>query len=191
MTHVPTPTDPVGASQAQLEGRAQADRLLSFLRAQFPEALGRARIQLYGQPGIRQTRWTVGRHHLTVDEVRSGHRHPDAILRCSWPIEMHQGVDDVYWEEFGDDHLHHVPFGSLTTAGVDNLVTAGRCIDADAVALASVRVMGPCIAMGTAAAHGLDLAAEGSVHDIDIARLQQRLSDNLTAERRGDSWLRR
>jgi hypothetical protein len=39
--------------------------------------------------------------------------------------------------------------------------------------------MGPCIAMGAAAAHALDLAASGSVHDIDLVELQRRLSDNL------------
>jgi hypothetical protein len=39
--------------------------------------------------------------------------------------------------------------------------------------------MGPCIAMGTAAAHALDLAGSGSVHEIDLAALQQRLTDNL------------
>jgi hypothetical protein len=33
--------------------------------------------------------------------------------------------------------------------------------------------------MGTAAAHALDLAGSGSVHQIDLARLQKRLSDNL------------
>jgi hypothetical protein len=33
--------------------------------------------------------------------------------------------------------------------------------------------------MGAAAAHALDLAGAGSVHQIDIAALQTRLSDNL------------
>jgi hypothetical protein len=33
--------------------------------------------------------------------------------------------------------------------------------------------------MGTAAAHALDLAGSGSVHEIDLAALQQRLTDNL------------
>ena len=49
------------------------------------------------------------------------------------------------------------------------MVAAGRCIDGDVAALSSVRVMGPCIAMGAAAAHALDLAGAGSVHQIDAA----------------------
>jgi hypothetical protein len=45
--------------------------------------------------------------------------------------------------------------------------------------LSSVRVMGPCIAMGAAAAHALDLAGSGSVHQIDIAALRRRLAANV------------
>jgi hypothetical protein len=72
-----------------------------------------------------------------------------------------------------------VPLGSLTVAGADNLCAVGRCIDADSTALSSVRVMGPCIAMGAAAAHALDLAGSGSVHQIDISALRKRISANL------------
>jgi hypothetical protein len=75
--------------------------------------------------------------------------------------------------------VHYVPLGSLVPADGDNVVAAGRCIDADVSALSSVRVMGPCIAMGAAAAHALDLAGSGSVHQIDVAALQKRLTDNL------------
>ena len=62
----------------------------------------------------------------------------------------------------------------------DNVVAAGRCIDADLPALSSVRVMGPCMAMGAAAAKALDLAGTGSVHQIDIAALAEaRPADNV------------
>jgi hypothetical protein len=61
----------------------------------------------------------------------------------------------------------------------DNILAAGRCVDADVSALSAIRVMGPCIAMGTAAAHALDIAGAGSVHEIDPAALQQRLTDHL------------
>jgi hypothetical protein len=58
---------------------------------------------------------------------------------------------------------------------------AGRCADGDAAALSSVRVMGPCAAMGAGAAHALDLAARAdvSVHDVDVGQLHERLAANL------------
>ena len=67
----------------------------------------------------------------------------------------------------------------MTPPGADNLVAAGRCVDGDAAALSSVRVMGPCAAMGAAAAHALDLARTTSVHDVDLDKLRQRLAANL------------
>jgi ribulose 1,5-bisphosphate synthetase/thiazole synthase len=179
MTHLETPLDPVGASALVLEGHALADRLLSLLRAEFPAAFGRARIRSYGLPGVRQTRMIVGAYQLTADDVRSGRDFADAIARCSWPIELHDRAEGVHWEEFDDDHMHYVPLRSLAPPEADNLLAIGRCIDADPLALSSVRVMGPCIAMGAAAAHALDLAGAGSVHQLDIGALRRRLADNL------------
>ena len=67
----------------------------------------------------------------------------------------------------------------MVPLGADNIVAAGRCVDADVLALSAIRVMGPCIAMGAAAAHALDLAGGGAVQDVDHAALQRRLTDNL------------
>jgi glycine/D-amino acid oxidase-like deaminating enzyme len=179
MTHLETPLDPLGASAMVLEGHALADRLVALLREEFPAAFGRAQIRSYGLPGVRQTRMIVGDYQLAVEDVRGGRDFPDAIARCSWPIELHDRPEGVHWEEFGDDHMHYVPLRSLTPPETDNLLAIGRCIDADPLALSSVRVMGPCIAMGAAAAHALDLAGAGSVHQLDIAALRRRLAGNL------------
>ena len=179
MTHVETPLEPVAASKVGLEGKAQADRALLFLKGEFPELFGPAKVRAYGYPGIRQTRWIVGSHQLTVDEVRDGTPFDDAVARTAWPIELHSSAEGYVWEPFDADHIHYVPLASMTPPDVDNVVAAGRCIDGDTAALSSVRVMGPCIAMGAAAAHSLDLAGSSSVHEIDVAALRERLADNL------------
>jgi hypothetical protein len=179
MTHIDTPLEALAAADAMLDGRDQVDRLVGFLKAEFPRAFARARVDVYGLPGIRQTRWIAGARQLCVEDVRAGTRFSDAVARCSWPIELHDRPDVVTWEQFGDDHMHYVPFGAQVSPALDNMVAAGRCVDGDAAALSSIRVMGPCIAMGAAAAHALDLAGAGSVHQIDVAALQARLAANL------------
>jgi flavin-dependent dehydrogenase len=179
LTHVETPLDPIAASKNALAGKAQTDRVLAFLKGEYADAFGQARVRSYGLPGIRQTRWIEGRAQLTVDDVRAGTKFPDAIARTAWPIELHDRPEGYVWEAFPDEHLHYVPFGSLVPTEADNIVAAGRCIDGDSAALSSVRVMGPCIAMGAAAAHALDLAGHGSVQQIDIAALRQRVRDNV------------
>ena len=180
MTHVPNPTEPIAAADAALAGKDQADVLMEFFKSEFPEVMANARIRSYGQPGIRQTRWYVADHHLTLDEVRSGRRPKDAVARCTWPVEAHNSAERVHWEEFKDPgHMHYVPLSSMIHRDADNLVAAGRCIDGDTAALASVRVMGPCFAMGQAAAHALKLAGAGSVRDVSFAELECALSANL------------
>lgn len=179
MTHAATPLDPFDAAQAMLDGREQVDRVVDFFKAEFPAHFKDARVKVYGLPGVRQTRWIKGAHHLTADEVRHGVRFPDAVARCSWPIELHDRPEGVHWEVFGDGHMHYVPFRSMVAPGIDNLVAAGRNVDGDPAALSSIRVMGPCIAMGAAAAHAQDLAGAGSVHQLDIGALKKRLAANL------------
>ena len=186
VTHIDAPLDPVDAARAMFDGRDQADRAIALLRAEFPKTFGEARVRAYGFPGRRQTRWVKGVHQLTVDEVRDGTGFDDAVARTAWPIELHDRSDGYVWEMFDADHVHYVPLRSMTLPGAHNLVAAGRCVDGDAAALSSVRVMGPCSAMGAAAAHALDLTVagaghggSGSVHDIDVARLRERLAANV------------
>jgi hypothetical protein len=179
MTHVEAPLDAVRAAQAQLAGRAQADRVVAFLRLEFPKAFGDAKVRSYGFPGRRQTRWIAAEHQLTLDEVRTGVRFDDAVARTAWPIELHDRAEGYVWETFDPDHVHYVPLRSLIPIGAHNLVAAGRCVDGDAAALSSVRVMGPCAAMGYGAAHALDLAGDGSVQEIDLTELRSRVHANV------------
>lgn len=181
MTHVEAPLEAVRAAEAQLEGRAQADRVVAFLRREFPAAFGRANVRSYGLPGRRQTRWIAAEHQLSLQEVRDGTPFEDAVARTAWPVELHDRIEGYVWETFEPDHVHYVPLRSLIPLGSQNLVAAGRCVDGDAAALSSVRVMGPCAAMGFGAAHALDLAAEEGLGTIDPASLRNRVYENVEA----------
>jgi hypothetical protein len=172
VTHFATPLDPLQTAHMVVEGRDQADNVVRFLRAEFPKIFANARIRTYGNPGIRQTRWIVGRRQLTLDDIRKGDRPADAAARCAWWVELHNAKDLVHWERFEPDHVYYIPLGCMIPSGADNIITAGRCVDGDLEALSAIRVMGPCIAMGTAAAHALDLAGSAPVHQIDLTKFQ-------------------
>jgi hypothetical protein len=179
VTHFETPMHPASTARMVFEGRRQADHVIEFLRAEFPDIFRGAQVRVYGNPGIRQTRWIVGARQLTLDAIKSGARPADAAARCAWWVELHDAPALVHWEQFAPDHVYYIPLGCMTPRDADNIVAAGRCVDADVLALSAIRVMGPCIAMGVAAAHALDMAGTRSVHDIDLAKFQQRLTDNL------------
>lgn len=177
--HFETPLDPLAMADMVFKGRREADNVLRFLQGEFPALFSHARIRAYGNPGIRQTRWITSRRQLTLEDLRAAQRPPDAVARCAWWVELHNTAELVHWERFPADHVYHIPLSCMVPAQADNIVAVGRCVDADAHALSAIRVMGPCIAMGTAAAHSLDLAGNGVVHEIDMEQLQQRLYDNL------------
>ena len=101
----------------------------------------------------------------------------EAVARLR-PAER-EAIALVHWEQFPNDHVYYIPLSCMVPAGADNIVVAGRCVDGDSHALSAIRVMGPCIAMGAAAAHALSLAGTGSVHDIELAKFQEGLHDNL------------
>jgi FAD-dependent oxidoreductase family protein len=179
ITHFETPLDPLRQGDMVFEGRKQADAVVQFLRNEFPEMFGNVQVRHYGNPGIRQTRWIVGRRQLTLDDIRSGRRPEDAVARCAWWVELHDTAELVHWERFPDGHVYYIPLSCMVPAEADNIVATGRCVDADTYALSAVRVMGPCIAMGAAAAHALDLAGTNAVHAVNMSELQKRLHDNL------------
>jgi hypothetical protein len=179
INHIETPLDPLGGSRMVLEGRRQADAVIAFLRAEFPLIFANAKVRTYGNPGIRQTRWIVSRRQLTVDDIRSTARPPDAVARCAWWVELHDTAETVYWEKFPDGHVYFIPLSCMLPKDADNIVAAGRCVDADTQALSAIRVMGPCVAMGMAAAHAASLAGTGPIHAVDMHKLQAGLRDNL------------
>lgn len=179
INHIETPLAPLESAHMVFEGRRQADAVIDFLRAEFPRIFATARVRTYGNPGIRQTRWIVSRKQLTLQDIRNTQRPEDAVARCAWWVELHDSAETVYWEQFADDHVYYIPLSCMVPQGADNIVAAGRCVDADTQALSAIRVMGPCIAMGTAAAHALSLAGDGAVHAVDMTKLQRGLQDNL------------
>jgi hypothetical protein len=76
-----------------------------------------------------------------------------------------------------------IPYGSLVSHDVPNLLAAGRCISADHQAMAALRVMGPCMAIGQAAGEAAAMAADGDgdARQVAVSELQERLRANGAA----------
>ena len=56
-----------------------------------------------------------------------------------------------------------IPYGSTVSADISNLMFAGRCGSMDSVAMSSLRVMPPLMAMGQGAGVGAALAVKKGV----------------------------
>ncbi len=72
---------------------------------------------------------------------------------------------------------YDIPYGALVSADLDNLLTCGRTVSADHLAMASLRVMGPSMATGQAAGEAAAMAAANDTEAdaVSVGELQARL----------------
>ena len=135
-------------------------------------------------PGKRESRRFVGDCILRQQDIEQRTLFPDRVAFGGWPIDLHppDGIyspeppcDQHYLEDF-----YSIPFRSLYSRNVPNLLFAGRNISASHVALGSTRVMGTCAAMGQAVGTAAALAVRKGVRPRELGarhvdELQQQL----------------
>jgi hypothetical protein len=70
--------------------------------------------------------------------------------------------------------LYDIPYRSLVPQKVDRLLVAGRCISATHEAMAAIRVMATCMAMGEAAGRAARMPVRQNISpgDVDVTRLR-------------------
>lgn len=162
----------------EMEGRTQAARLGEFLRRHVPGFAEAYVADSAARLGVRETRKIVGEYVLREDDVLGLRRFEDAVGRSAWPIERHVAGGETHWTFLEPGTWYTIPYRCLVAREVDNLLVAGRCVSAEPAAFASVRVIGPCMLEGQAAA----VAARGlrdrdvAARDLDVAWLRKELA---------------
>ena len=108
--------------------------------------------------GKRESRRLMGDHLFCEKDVVERIPHPDAIAKCSWPIDLHfddakPGIDFQTRCTSGMHGRSYVPFRSIYSRNVANLMMAGRCFSCTHVGLGSPRVINTLAQMGVAAGY--------------------------------------
>lgn len=170
-------TDADQLTLGEMLGREQAARCAEFLVQHVTGFEAAFLSDSAPRLGIRETRRIQGRYTLTVDDVLEGRRFSDGIARAAWPIERHIADGQTEWRFLPDGVWYGVPYRALLPQGLDNLAVVGRCISATPDAFASVRVIGPCMLEGQAAATAVALAMPGgtALAGVDVERLRAQL----------------
>ena len=109
--------------------------------------------------GKRESRRLVGDWVFNFNDITNHVEHADAIAKCSWSVDLH--YDKL--EKTGIDYLTYcvqphfgrtyVPFRSIYSRNIPNLMMAGRCFSATHVGLGSPRVINTLSQMGVAAGY--------------------------------------
>jgi hypothetical protein len=138
--------------------------------------------------GKRESRRLIGDYVLTEQDLENGTFFSDAVAYGGWPIDLHlpgEGIGNGCMAIVGTHiwqcvDLYNIPFRSLYSRNINNLMMAGRNVSVSHVALGSTRVMGTTAtlgqAIGTAAAlcNKHDTTPRG-VYRSHLAALQQAL----------------
>lgn len=142
-------------------------------------------------PGKRESRRYIGDHVTTQNDVRFGGKFDDTVAYGGWSMDDH---DPAGFRSKGVPTVFHpapspygIPYRSLYSVNIENLMFAGRNISVTHTAMSSTRVMGTCAilgqAVGTAAAIAVKYAqTPRGVYENHLRELQQTLMED-------DCWL--
>ena len=113
---------------------------------------------------------------MNRDDILSCRKFDDAIAVASYPIDLHRPNDRGCTMEWCGD-CYDIPYRSLVPKKIKGLLVAGRCISTTHEAMAAIRVMAPCMAMGEAAGRAAKAAVrdEVAVDKVDVRKLQKEL----------------
>jgi len=122
-------------------------------------------LQTAPQIGVRITRLLASTHRLTDAEARTGKRPADTIA-----------VGGTYGAGSNKPGFA-IPYGTLIPKKLDNLIVAGRCLDAETSMVEDMRLIATCLLTGHAAGAAAAMAAQGGCRprDVEVPKLQQLL----------------
>jgi hypothetical protein len=109
--------------------------------------------------GKRESRRLLGDHLFTGVDARDCTKFPDAVVMEKREIDLHyqkkytgMNVDFIAKALFQKpkETFYHIPFRSLYSKDISNLMMAGRCFSCTHVGLGGPRVMKTCAQMGIA-----------------------------------------
>lgn len=138
-------------------------------------------------PGKRESRRYVGAYIMNQNDVASGGDFPDEIAYGGWSMDDHNPAGFRTTQPPTIFHPapspYGIPFRSLYSKSIHNLMFAGRNISVTHAVLSSCRVMGTCAllgqAVGTAAALSIQRQLLPEAFDAQtITQLQRLLMDD-------------
>ena len=167
--------------KAEVELRNQIDRVVDFLRKYIPGYENCMLKTTADTLGVRETRRIMGEYVMCDEDVEQGKHFDDAIVHNAWfLIDIHNPSGGGQAE--GHSKMaqpYDIRYGALLPLGVENLLTAGRCISGTHRAHASYRVMAICMATGEAAGIAAALSIKENVmpRNLHIRKIRDVLID--------------
>lgn len=168
-------------TDAEVEGRRQARQIVDFMRDNIPGFENCHIISTGPHIGIRESRKIHGIYTLTAEDLLNNLMFEDAVAMGGYPIDIHSpDGSDMKHRHLRPGSWYSVPYRSLVTKYIANLIVAGRCISATHEACAAVRVTPIAMAIGQAAgtAAAQSVATGESANNLNTRTLRETLAKN-------------
>ncbi|MEU4314052.1 FAD-dependent oxidoreductase [Nocardia sp. NPDC024068] len=160
-------------TRAEIGARRQAQAYLGVMRT-IPGAEDAYIVSTGPELGTRESRHIITRHRLRESDVAHPGTTESAVAIGAWPMEYHPGPGiPSTWKFIGDPGFYPIPLDCLRSVSTSNLYAAGRTLDGDRQAGASLRVMGTAFATGQAA--GVAAARQALDGDATTASVREEL----------------
>jgi hypothetical protein len=124
-------------------------------------------------PGKREYRRFIGDYVYNQNDIKDQTTFEDTVTFGGWSIDLHdpKGMyGEVGSKHFQPDGIYHIPFRSLYSVNVPNMLFAGRNISATHVAFGATRVQGTCATLGEAAGTAAALCVRKGVTPRELHR---------------------
>ncbi|SDP09800.1 FAD-dependent oxidoreductase [Selenomonas ruminantium] len=159
-------SDPISYSKAVTFGRRMMHNIANYLIRHLPGFEHAFISREAAMLGARES-WRIrGKYYLVEDDYHNQSRFPDAVCRTAWFIDAH---GEKVSEKLPQGGFYEIPYRSLVTNEIKNLLVTGRCISASFILQASMRIQPTCMSIGEAAGIA---AAWGLKHKIPASEIR-------------------
>ncbi|MEX0321018.1 MAG: FAD-dependent oxidoreductase [Puniceicoccaceae bacterium] len=151
-----------------------------------PESANYALHWVANFPGRRESRRFMGDHILSEKDLTEYRHFKDTVGYGGWSLDEHNpgGIENLreppsyFHQRF--TQVYEIPFRSLYSVNVPNLMMSGRNVSVTHIALSSTRLQGTCATMGQATGTAAAMCVKMGVTPRQIAKkhikeLQQQL----------------
>ena len=172
-------------TKAELECRRQAYQIVDFMKKHLPGYEDAYITNMPAVIGVRETRRITGLDRLEREDLITGRKWDNAIVReADFVIDIHnpdgsgQAENQTGHEVQGSAARvkpYDIPLTCTIPQKVDGLLVAGRCISGSHEAHASYRVQNICLAIGAGVGTVAAVSLQNNVSpaDVDIKKVQR------------------
>lgn len=171
------PTKADDLTKAEVVTRRQAWAIWRFLKENIPGFEDSVIVETAAQVGIRESRRVVGDYVLTAEDGIAHKEFEDSVQTCRVDWDSH---DKGNYQRESIGGLVDVPYRVFLPAGLEGVLTAGRCSSSDHLMNSGFRRMENAFQTGEVAGTAAGICAKSSLtpRRISVRELQQELKKN-------------